>query len=76
MSLLDPSHPREKPCGGGVTPGAVEKDPELAELRSLGRPSSVVRMRGPRGARVLSLPIGLRPVLAPAPICWVPGDVL
>ncbi len=55
VTIFDPSHPREKPCGGGVTPGAFEKFPELEELRSLGRPSSAVRMRAPRGERVLSV---------------------
>jgi flavin-dependent dehydrogenase len=61
VTIFDPSHPREKPCGGGVTPGAFEKYPELEELRSLGRPSSAVRMRAPAGSRVLS--VGLeRPI--------------
>ena len=55
VTIFDPSHPREKPCGGGVTPGAFERYPELAEIRSMGRPSSVVRMRAPRGKRVLSI---------------------
>jgi flavin-dependent dehydrogenase len=55
VTIFDPSHPREKPCGGGVTPGAFERFPELAEIRGAGRPSSVVRMRGPRGKRVLSV---------------------
>lgn len=54
VTIYDPSHPREKPCGGGVTPGAFEKYPELAEVRAAGRPSSVVRMRAPRG-RVLAV---------------------
>lgn len=56
VTIYDPSHPREKPCGGGVTPGAFEKYPELASIRSAGRPASVVRMRGPRD-RVLSVPL-------------------
>jgi menaquinone-9 beta-reductase len=55
VTIFDPSHPREKPCGGGVTPGAFEKFPELGEIRSAARPSSRVRMRGPRGKRVLSV---------------------
>ena len=57
VTIYDPSHPREKPCGGGVTPGVFEKYPELAEIRSAARPSSVVRMRAPRGKRVLSIPL-------------------
>ncbi len=55
VTIFDPSHPREKPCGGGVTPGMFEKFPELAEIRSAARPSSVVRMRAPYGKRVLSV---------------------
>jgi flavin-dependent dehydrogenase len=27
VTLFDPSHPREKPCGGGVTPRAVDRLP-------------------------------------------------
>jgi len=57
VTLYDPSHPREKPCGGGVTPGAFDKFPELAELRALARPSSAVRLRGPAGRHVLTVPI-------------------
>jgi len=55
VTIFDPSHPREKPCGGGVTPGAFERYPELAEIRGMARPSSVVRLRAPRGTRVLSV---------------------
>ena len=61
VTIFDPSHPREKPCGGGVTPGAFARHPELEELRALGRPSPVVRLRAPAGERVLS--VGLeRPI--------------
>lgn len=49
VTLYDPSHPREKPCGGGVTPGVYRRHPELAEIRSLGRAAARVRLRGPRG---------------------------
>jgi len=52
VTLYDPSHPREKPCGGGVTPGAFARWPELEELRSAGRPSHAVRMIAPRGREV------------------------
>ncbi|MEX2207421.1 MAG: NAD(P)/FAD-dependent oxidoreductase [Myxococcota bacterium] len=61
VTMFDPSHPREKPCGGGVTPGAFERFPELEELRALGRPSTTVRIRGPAGARVLSVALS-RPI--------------
>ncbi len=49
VELFDPSHPREKPCGGGVTPGTYLEHPELESLRKLGRPAHAVRLRGPRG---------------------------
>jgi len=35
-TVLDPSHPREKPCGGGISPAAIEKFPFLREFRSKG----------------------------------------
>lgn len=60
VTIFDPSHPREKPCGGGVTPGAFATHPELAEIRGAARASSVVRMRAPRGRElsvVLDRPI-------------------
>jgi len=64
VTLYDPSHPREKPCGGGVTPGAFDRWPELDELRSAARPAHVVRMTAPRGAEVtvpLARPIEIFP---------------
>lgn len=52
VTVYDPSHPREKPCGGGVTMRVFERWPELADLRSLGRSVDTVRMRGPRAPEV------------------------
>ena len=52
VTLYDPSHPREKPCGGGVTPGAFARWPELAELRAAARPAHAVRLHAPRGGSV------------------------
>src|SRR5258706_1308927 len=52
VTLYDPSHPREKPWGGGVTPGAFARWPELEELRAAGRPAHAVRMVAPRGGEV------------------------
>jgi geranylgeranyl reductase family protein len=52
VTLYDPSHPREKPCGGGVTPGAFARWPELESLRGAARPSRSVRMFAPRGGEV------------------------
>jgi flavin-dependent dehydrogenase len=57
VTLYDPSHPREKPCGGGLTPGAYRRHPELAEIRPLGRAASRVRLRGPRAEELaIALP--------------------
>jgi flavin-dependent dehydrogenase len=52
VTLYDPSHPREKPCGGGVTPGTFARWPELEELRAAARPSHAVRLVAPRGGEV------------------------
>jgi len=54
VTVYDASHPREKACGGGVTPIVFERYPELRELRSAGRPASCARLRTPDG-RVLSV---------------------
>lgn len=35
--LLDPKVPREKPCGGGLTPSAFDEIPELEELKPSAR---------------------------------------
>ena len=32
--IYDDSHPREKPCGGGITPSALEKFPLLRDIPS------------------------------------------
>jgi len=34
--VFDHSHPREKPCGGGISPPVIEKFPFVEEFRSLG----------------------------------------
>jgi geranylgeranyl reductase family protein len=60
VALYDPSHPREKPCGGGVTPGAFARWPELEGLRAAARPSQAVRLVAPRG-RALRVPLA-RPI--------------
>jgi len=62
--LYDPSHPREKPCGGGVTPGAFARWPELAALRAAARPARAVRLHAPSGGSVrveLAEPIDIFP---------------
>jgi geranylgeranyl reductase family protein len=35
-TILDHSHPREKPCGGGISPPVLEKFPFLEKFRSKG----------------------------------------
>ena len=52
VTVFDPSHPREKACGGGVTPIVFERHPDLREIRSAGRPARRARLRTPDG-RVL-----------------------
>ncbi len=56
VALFDASHPREKACGGGVTPIVFERHPELREIRDAGRPARGARLRTPDG-RVLRLEI-------------------
>jgi geranylgeranyl reductase family protein len=41
VTLFDPSHPREKPCGGGLTQRALGLIADVLDIRSL--PSVVVR---------------------------------
>ena len=50
VTLFDPSHPREKPCGGAVTPALFHKIPDLQELKPLGKPVNAVRLRSPAGS--------------------------
>ncbi len=34
--IVDPSHPREKPCGGGISPRITQRFPFIEELRPMG----------------------------------------
>ncbi len=56
VTVFDPSHPREKACGGGVTPIVFERYPELLPLCEAGRPAKAARIRTP-GGRELRLAI-------------------
>lgn len=56
VTLFDPSHPREKACGGGVTPGVFARYPELAALRSLGHPVKRARLRAGSSGVDVELP--------------------
>jgi flavin-dependent dehydrogenase len=49
VTVYDPTHPRKKSCGGGVTPGVFLRNPELQALLPKGRPAHHVRMRSPGG---------------------------
>lgn len=61
VAMLDPSHPREKPCGGGVTGRALD----LIDFDPAGLPSRVIdriafcALEGtaPRPGRVVELPL-------------------
>src|SRR5262245_51489322 len=44
VTLIDPSHPREKPCGGGVTGRALH----LAARALAGKPLAAVQIRTAR----------------------------
>jgi flavin-dependent dehydrogenase len=64
VTLYDPSHPREKPCGGGVTPAVFGAYPELEPLRAHSVATRCVRLRGPHDERVdvpLPRPIAVFP---------------
>jgi geranylgeranyl reductase family protein len=43
-TILDDSHPREKPCGGGISPAAIEKFPFLKKFRPQGGGSSALKI--------------------------------
>ena len=47
--VLDPSHPREKPCGGGISARARGMFPELEALVSLGKTGTALRLVSPAG---------------------------
>ena len=49
VALFDPSHPREKPCGGGLTGRALALVSDVIDIQSL--PAVVVKsatVEGPR----------------------------
>ncbi len=47
--VLDHSHPREKPCGGGISARARKMFPELDELAALGKSGTRLRLVSPAG---------------------------
>lgn len=51
-TILDHSHPREKPCGGGLTVTAIEKFPFLNSYRKEGNDSEKLEIITPSGKRI------------------------
>jgi len=47
--IFDDSHPREKPCGGGISSGAREMFPELEDLVDQGKKGDQLRLISPAG---------------------------
>ncbi|HPQ69012.1 MAG TPA: NAD(P)/FAD-dependent oxidoreductase [bacterium] len=47
--VFDHSHPREKPCGGGISARARTMFPELDELAALGKSGTRLRLVSPAG---------------------------
>lgn len=44
VSIFDDSHPREKPCGGGITSSVIENFPWVERFRSFGQVLSTFRI--------------------------------
>lgn len=53
-SIFDPSHPREKPCAGGISPSVIEKFPVLEKFRSMGTPFGKLKIISCTNNEVLS----------------------
>jgi geranylgeranyl reductase len=47
--VFDHSHPREKPCGGGISARARKLFPELEDLVPLGKTGTILRLVSPAG---------------------------
>jgi flavin-dependent dehydrogenase len=43
-TVFDHSYPREKPCGGGISPPTIEKFPFVERFRSMGSTFSDFRI--------------------------------
>ncbi|UCG82925.1 MAG: hypothetical protein JSW38_12235, partial [Dehalococcoidia bacterium] len=52
-AIYDDSHPREKPCGGGITPSAREKFPLLREIPSSYRYVDKILFISPEGKEAM-----------------------
>jgi len=51
-TIFDDSHPREKPCGGGISPKALEKFPILGKIPHPKRAMSTVDLISPNGVEI------------------------
>jgi len=52
VTIFDDSHPREKPCGGGISPKALERFPILRKIPHPKRPMSTVDLISPNGVEI------------------------
>ena len=52
-TIYDDSHPREKPCGGGITPSALEKFPLLKDVPGSYRYISKMLLISPEGKEAM-----------------------
>jgi geranylgeranyl reductase family protein len=52
--IFDDSHPREKPCGGGISPLAVKKFPILHDIPVPKAGDNVLKLISPKGCRLTS----------------------
>jgi geranylgeranyl reductase family protein len=43
-TIVDHSHPREKPCGGGITRTTLERFPFIKDMSSLGKRSNALKL--------------------------------
>lgn len=69
VDIYDPTHPREKPCGGGVTPGTFIHHPELREVMEAGNPVTTISMVVGDGDKTLDVDM-------PQPIYVYPREKL
>jgi menaquinone-9 beta-reductase len=52
--IFDDSHPREKPCGGGLSPEAIEKYPFIKTVPSRGIKSARFKIISPSGREAIA----------------------
>jgi len=52
VTIFDDSHPREKPCGGGISPKALERFPILGKVPHPKRMLTDVKVISPKNVEV------------------------